>query len=317
MKSAKERVFTKEKSLIGRNEMQEFKLKSFDETEIYCTIWDDVAEPKGVVQLLHGMSEYGGHYDGFAKYLNSRGYIVFADDHRAHGRTETPEERGRHPGNIFSDTLKDERFFREWLKEKYDLPIFLAGHSYGSFLCQAFAEAGTDVPAIALFGTGHMFTLCTIGKILTYPLYLIAKNWRPKFVNFFSDNLFHFKGDKGKAQWINDDKELRDIFIKGEFTHTDMSVAFDFHMMNETSKLYSKKNLAKLNPKTAIGIFCGTQDVVGLCTKGAKKLRKTYEAHGIPGELRFYEGSRHEVVNGKNAEQARKDIADFFDGFLA
>ncbi len=296
--------------------MQEFKLKSFDDTEIYCTLWDDVESPKGVVQLLHGMSEYGGHYDGFARYLNSRGYIAFADDHRAHGRTETDEERGRHKGNIFLDTLKDELFFREWLKQKYDLPIFLAGHSYGSFLCQAFAEAGTDVPAIAIYGTGHMRTLCNIGKVLTFPLFLVARNWRPKFVNFLSDNLFKFKGDKGKAQWINDNAELREAFMKGTYTHTDMSLAFDFHMMNETTKLYRKKNLAKLNPKTPIGLFCGTQDIIGLCKRGAIKLDKTYKAYGVPSELRFYEGSRHEVVYGKNADQARADIADFFDKFI-
>ncbi|MCR4726821.1 MAG: alpha/beta hydrolase [Clostridia bacterium] len=296
--------------------MREFKLKSFDETEIYCTIWDDVHAPKGVVQLLHGMSEYGGHYAGFAEYLNSRGYIVFADDHRAHGRTETEKERGRHKGNIFRDTLKDELFFREWLKEQYDLPIFLAGHSYGSFLCQAFAESETDVPAIAIFGTGHMRTLCTIGKILTIPLFLVARNWRPKFVNFLSDNLFRFKGDKGKAQWINDTAAVREAFIRGEYTHTDMSVAFDYYMMSEAIKLYKKKNLAKLNPKTPIGIFCGTQDVVGLCTRGAKKLDRTYKECGVPSELRFYEGSRHEIVYGKNADRARADIADFFDRVL-
>ena len=297
--------------------MQEFKLKSFDETEIYCTLWDDVENPKGVVQVLHGMSEYGGHYDGFARYLNSRGYVVFADDHRAHGRTESDKERGRHKGNIFRDTLQDELFFREWLKQKYPtLPVFLAGHSYGSFLCQAFAEEGTDVPAIAIFGTGHMGTLCTLGKILTFPVFLVARKWRPKFVNWLSDNLFKFKGDKGKAQWINDNDELRQAFIKGTYTHTDMSVAFDFYMMHETTKIYRKKNLAKLSPNTTIGLFCGTQDVVGLCTKGAKKLYQTYQKCGVPSELKFYEGSRHEVVYGKNADEARKDIADFFDRFV-
>jgi len=296
--------------------MQEFKLKSFDDTEIYCTLWDDVDSPKGVIQLVHGMSEYAGHYDEFAKYLNSRGYIVFADDHRAHGRTETDENRGRHKGNIFKKTLQDELFFREWLKSKYDLPIFLLGHSYGSFLSQAFAEAGTDVKAIALLGTGHMRGLFNLGKCFTFPIFLLARNWRPKMVNYLSDNMFKFKGDKGKAQWINDNAELREAFLKGEYTHTDMSVGFDFYMMSETSKLYRKKNLAKLNPTTAIGIFVGTEDMVGNNTKGAKKLDRMYKDHGINTEYHEYEGSRHEVVYGKHAKQAREDIADFFDRFI-
>ena len=46
--------------LCGECNMKEFKLKSFDNTEIYCRLWDDVQNPKGVIQLVHGMSEYAG-----------------------------------------------------------------------------------------------------------------------------------------------------------------------------------------------------------------------------------------------------------------
>lgn len=296
--------------------MQQFKLKSFDGTEIYCTLWDDVNAPKGVIQLIHGMSEYAGHYDEVAKYFNSRGYIVFGDDHRAHGRTETDENRGKHKGNIFKKTLQDELFFREWLKEKYDLPVFVLGHSYGSFLSQAFAQAGTDVRAIALVGSGHMRGLFNLGKICVAPIFLLARNWRPKMVNWMSDNMMKFKGDEGKGQWINSLPERRKTFLEDPYCHTDMSVGFDFYMMAETSKLYRKKNLAKLNPTTAIGMFSGTDDMVGNKSKGIKKLDKMYRGLGIPTELHLYEGSRHEALIDRSAKQCQQDVADFFDKFI-
>ncbi len=296
--------------------MQEFTLKSFDETEIHCTLWDDVTAPKAVVQLVHGMSEYAGRYQEVAEYLNSRGYIVFADDHRAHGRTETDETRGKHKGNIFKKTLQDELFFREWLKEKYDLPVFLLGHSYGSFLSQAFAQAGTDVRAIALVGSGHMRDLFNLGKICVAPIFLVARNWRPKMVNWMSDNFFKFKGDEGKGQWINSLPERRATFVADPYCHTNMSVGFDFYMMSETSKLYRKKNLAKLNPTTAIGIFSGTDDMVGNNGKGVKKLDKMYRDLGISTELHLYEGSRHEALLDRSAAQCQADVADFFDKFI-
>ncbi|MBO4554810.1 MAG: alpha/beta hydrolase [Clostridia bacterium] len=296
--------------------MQTFTLKSFDETEIFCTLWDDVESPKGVVQLVHGMSEYAGRYQEVAEYLNSRGYIVFADDHRAHGRTETDANRGRHKGNIFKKTLQDELFFREWLKQKYDLPVFLLGHSYGSFLSQAFAQAGTDVRAIALVGSGHMRDLFNLGKICVFPIFLVARNWRPKMVNWMSDNFFKFKGDEGKGQWINSLPERRATFVADPYCHTDMSVGFDFFMMSETSKLYRRKNLAKLDPTTAIAMFSGTDDMVGNNSKGVKKLDKMYRSLGIPTELNLYEGSRHEVLLDKSAKQCQQDVADFFDKFI-
>lgn len=302
--------------LRGESGMKEFKLKSFDNTEIYCRLWDEVENPKGVIQLVHGMSEYAGRYDEFARYLNSRGYIVFGDDHRAHGLTETDQNRGKHPGNIFKKTLTDELFFREWLKSRYDLPVFLMGHSYGSFLSQAFAQEGTDVKAIALIGSGYMRDLFNLGKIAVAPIFLVARNWRPRIVNWVSDNFQKFKGDEGKLQWANSVRERREEVLSDPLAHQNMSVGFDFYMMKETSKLYGKKAQAKLNPATAIGMFSGDADSVGQMGKGVKKLDRMYRQNGINTELHLYPGARHEVFYDWCGEQMQKDVADFFDKFI-
>jgi len=296
--------------------MREFKLKSFDNTEIFVTIWDDVKNPKGVVQIVHGMSDYGGTYDGFAKYLNSRGYIVFADDHRAHGRTETDKSRGHHRGNVFKLTLQDELFFREYLQKEYNLPVFYLGHSYGSFLGQAFAECGTDVKAIALVGTAHSGALFKLCSILLAPLYLFANKWKPKVGNYVADRAIQVKGDSGQLQWLNSIKERREEYVKGPYTHIDMSINFDFHFVNETSKLYSRKARLKLNPATAIDIFNGEEDPIGRNGKAVEKLHKFYEESGIKCNVHMYKGARHEVIYDKCSSQVQKDIADFYDKFI-
>lgn len=102
--------------------MQQLDIRSFDSTPIHCYLWDDVENPKGVVQISHGMCEYAGRYHETAQMFNEHGYIVFADDHRAHGNTETDENRGRHPGDIEKKTVKDLVFFYNWLKDRYHLP---------------------------------------------------------------------------------------------------------------------------------------------------------------------------------------------------
>ncbi|MDF2492499.1 MAG: lysophospholipase [Microbacterium sp.] len=43
--------------------------------------------PRGVVQLLHGVGEHAGRYAALAEALAQAGFIVYADDHRGHGRT--------------------------------------------------------------------------------------------------------------------------------------------------------------------------------------------------------------------------------------
>jgi len=63
---------------------KEMKLKMRDGKEIYLYKWelDEGVKPKGVIQLIHGMAEYGSRYDRFAKELVKDGFIVYADDHR-------------------------------------------------------------------------------------------------------------------------------------------------------------------------------------------------------------------------------------------
>ena len=41
----------------------------------YCR-WMPVEQPKGVVQIVHGIAEFVERYDDFARYLNSLGYLV-------------------------------------------------------------------------------------------------------------------------------------------------------------------------------------------------------------------------------------------------
>lgn len=190
------------------------------------------------------------------------------------------------------------------------------GHSYGSFLSQAFAQEGTDVKAIALIGSGHMRSLFTFGKIVVAPIFLVARNWRPRIVNWVSDNFQKFKGDEGKLQWANSVRARREDVLADPLAHQNMSVGFDYYMMKETSKLYTKKAQAKLNPATAIGIFSGDADSVGQMGKGVKKLDKMYRQNGINTELHLYPGARHEVFYDWCGEQMQKDVADFFDKFI-
>ena len=54
--------------------MKEGYVKSFDNTIVYRYLWDDVESPKGIVQIMHGMSEHAKRYEDFALFLNKNGY---------------------------------------------------------------------------------------------------------------------------------------------------------------------------------------------------------------------------------------------------
>ena len=140
--------------------MKTEKFQSFDGTVLQCYLWDNVRNPKGVVQISHGMAEHARRYDDFANYLNQNGYIVFADDHRAHGMTSTKQSskgvKGYHKGNIYFDTVKDECAITKMLKDRYSLPVFYLGHSYGSMVGQRYIEECKDYSGVILSGSAMM-----------------------------------------------------------------------------------------------------------------------------------------------------------------
>ena len=297
--------------------MQQYFTDGCDGKQIYVTVMDDVKDPKAVIQIIHGMGEYARRFENLAKYFNEHGYIVFMDDHRAHGRTETDKTRGHCQGNIMADTLQDELKFYEELKARYKLPVFVLGHSYGSFIGQGFAQAGTDCKAIALCGTGYMGAgLMKTGQFLMWLMHALAGKVLFKLGAKFSSAFFRYKGDTGPSQWVVKDMDSRTNFLEDPMCNQDMSINFYYYMCKETSKLYGRKAKLKLSPRTAIAMFCGKEDPIGGKGKKVAKLNKFYESVGIKTEMHIYENSRHEVHNDVEKELAMADMVKFFDQYV-
>lgn len=296
--------------------MKSLKIKSFDNFELNASLWDNVKNPTGVIQLVHGMSEYSGYYDEFANALNKAGYIVFADNHRAHAMTESDENLGRHKGNVFKKILDDELYLRDWLKAKFDLPVFLVGCGFGSYICQAFAMSGSDVRAIALLGTSFARHQAGAVGTLLFPTYLVARNWRPHCFRRMSEGFMKSKNSVAKRAWLNTNEHRLLVRQNDRYMNVDMSVNFYFQTAKEVAKLYSRKAMLHLDPTTAIGIFYGEKDPLAKSGKSIAKLKKMYSACGIKCEIHEYEGARHEVYYDKCFQNVVNDIAQFFEKFI-
>lgn len=117
-------------------------LSSDGKTRLHGIAWvpEDVT-PVAVLQLVHGVAEYIGRYDDFARFLNSYGVIVVGHDHLGHGLSlpegGTPVYFG--DGNTWNTPVDDIYVLHTKLKEQYPhLPLLLMGHSMGSFLSRTY-----------------------------------------------------------------------------------------------------------------------------------------------------------------------------------
>ncbi len=294
--------------------MKYVKFTSFDNTVLQAYVWDDVKVPKGVVQISHGMAEHARRYDDFAKFLNANGYIVFADDHRAHGNTEKKNDIGYHNGDIFGDTVKDEVFITKYLKDKYCLPVVYLGHSYGSFVGQSYLEHDNDAVGVILSGSARQpGAIVAAGKTLSNMATTIAGPAKKgKFMDKVSFGSFNrpFKKEGHNFAWLSRDVEQVKKYCYDEQCGYVMSNAFYKYFMAGLSDIYKKENLAKVKKDRPIAIFSGEKDPVGgknACN--VKKLEKMYKELGVENvSIKIYEGARHEILNEKNNSEVYADM---------
>ncbi len=98
----------------------------------------EVPRPRGVLVLVHGLSDHGGRYDGFAQAMAAHGFSTFALDLRGHGRSEGRRGHVRRFGLFLQDL---ERFRREVQGAvSAATPLFLMGVSMGGLVAVRYAQ---------------------------------------------------------------------------------------------------------------------------------------------------------------------------------
>ena len=136
-------------------------------------IWRTKNKPEGILQIVHGMTEYIGRYEALAQYFNELGYVVCGYDLEGHGDNLYPGIPALYMESWEKsvDNLEQHRkMFKEQLTKEYgELPYCLLGFSLGSFLVRSHQmKYPNTVEKIVLVGTGMPTkSNLTLAKFLT------------------------------------------------------------------------------------------------------------------------------------------------------
>ena len=299
--------------------MAQSRFVSHDGREVELYVWDEVKAPKGLVKIAHGMAEHSGRYDDFARFLNSRGYVVVMNDHRGHGLTAEADSLGYEAGDMWSNNVGDQIALLNYCKEKYNLPTVMMGHSYGSFITQAVIEENPDVKGFVLCGSnlmkGIQYKVCNIvaksmcrNKGGRYPAQMIVnlsfKSYEKKF--------------PGNNAWLNRDESEVKKYNEDAMCGYVCSANFYRTFMEGIFKLYKKENYDRIDVRKPILLIAGSSDPVGVYGKGVNKLEKFYCDTVKVQDVtkRLYEGARHEILNEHCKEQVYCDVADWLDKIM-
>ena len=308
---------------LGADEMnvQESFVTALDGSEIYLRKWLPEGDPRGIIQIAHGMTEHAGVYTDFIAALLKAGYGVYAHDHKGHGKTVKREEDYGHfkPNVGWNEAVSDVIFVSETIRKEQTCPLFLLGHSMGSFLSRRAVQLkGELYDGFLISGTGgNPGILGSIGhKVATIEMKLRGEKTKSPMLNFLSFGNFnsHFKPNRTKFDWLSSDNSQVDKYIADPLCGFICTTSFYRELFSGVLEVNKLEEFKKTPKNLPIHIFSGDRDPVGDMGKGVKEVYENYKKCGVKDvTLRLYENGRHEMFHEVNRDEVFQDLILWLD----
>lgn len=292
-------------------EPKNIKLLGLHDLELNTYLYENVEKPKAVVIIVHGMQEHCLRYKNFAQFLNRNGFYVVTSDLRGHGKTAISKDRlGFGEKDIFNETLQDQLNIISFAKEKYNLPIYLLGHSYGSMLTQNLVQRTSLIEKAVISGTtnGSCFAM-KLGNLVAT---LLTPFKRETSMGGFIEAMCIKAYGKGfeRGNWLTKDEKIYDEYLNDEYCGG--SFPFSFYKSLFKAMTKANKGINKIGNKKLM-LIVGDKDPLSSGGKHVKKLFKLYLQNNINAKLRVYENDRHELLNETDRDKIYQDIVDFYN----
>ncbi|MBN2891834.1 MAG: lysophospholipase [Bacteroidales bacterium] len=300
-----------------------FVLKGKNDVEIFVRKWlPEKEEIKGVLQISHGMAEHSNRYREFGEYMTSKGYVVYANDHRGHGQTaKTVEKVGFFgPKDGWKLVVDDVQRLAEKIKEEYpELPHFLFGHSMGSFVARVLITDKSELFNGAIIsGTNGKSGFIVSSGIFLAKMQGLLKG-KTKSSQLLTDMSFKgyndpFKPIKTPYDWLSRDYDRNKDYCDDPFCGTVMSNRFFVDMLSMIGFANNKSNMNKISKDLPILLFSGAMDPVGNFGKEVEQVYNIFKNLGVKDiNLKLYEGGRHEMLNETNRQEVYEDVFNWLE----
>lgn len=286
---------------------------SCGEGMIHARYWTPEVEPIAVVQLIHGIAEHVERYDDFAKYLCSHGYMVVAQDHMGHGKSNTA--KGYFHGGWFAAVDDTYRLLQDTKAAYPDIPYILFGHSMGSFLARTilakYPESGLSGAIIC--GTGWMpEVVLAAGKTLAAIVCMLKGEQNPSKLlqtMMFGSYNNRIENPRTEFDWLTRDEYIVDRYIEDPDCGFIASAGLARDMLGGMRYNQNRKNLSKMNLETPVLFIAGNDDPVGNYGVGVNQTAKAFRNAGVQNvSVKLYPLCRHEILNEINKLEVYGDI---------
>jgi alpha-beta hydrolase superfamily lysophospholipase len=308
----------------------EMYFESHDGTKLFLYRWVPDGQLKAVLHIVHGMAEHALRYKRLAEKLTQSGIAVWAADQRGHGKTadlklNKPGKGGLlghcADGYSFNLVTKDIHAINSEIKKTANVPVFLLGHSWGSFITQNYIEEYSNnllINGCILSGTrgpGDFMVKAGLPALTLIAFFRGQRNGS-RLAKAMADGQYNvpFKPNRTPFDWISRDEEEVDKYVADPLCGFLCSSGFYRDLTRILNNIHKKKSLAKITHKLPVYVFSGSADPVGNMSASPTALVNTYRNLGI-NDLEFvlYPGARHETLNETNREEVIENLLSWIN----
>ncbi|MDD3429058.1 MAG: alpha/beta fold hydrolase [Oscillospiraceae bacterium] len=282
-------------------------------------------QPKAILQISHGMCEYIGRYEDFAEFLTESGYVVCGNDHLGHG--ETSSDGGE--DGFFAEkgganfVLQDLHQMTKEVKALYPgLPLFLMGHSMGSFFARKYAVTYPQelTGGLIISGTGGPNPLAGVGIRLASLIKKIkGSHYHSKMINNMAFGAYckRFENPLTEYDWVSSDKKTIETYTADPKCMFTFTVSAFYDMLITNASVNRESWASGLDVDVPIYIFSGGMDPVGDYGEGVKKVYNYVKNAGVKDvSYKLYDKGRHEMLNEVNRKDVYSDVLNWLNAHL-
>lgn len=287
-------------------------------SSVYYDYYPAKSEGKATVLIVHGMAEHIGRYASFATFLSQEDYHVYAYDQRGHGKTAGyVEALGYFGKEGWSGVVEDVKDMVDFISQEHELPVYVLGHSMGSFVSREFASRYSDkIQGLILSGTGYKsgikgYTLMVLAGIEQF---LLGAKHPSTLIDRITNKVFNagIKPLKTHCDWLSLNEENVMNYMEDPYCGTVFSASFYRDLFSAVERVNKRSFIAQMENKLPILLFSGKGDPVGMYGEGVKQVHKMYEDEGHPVDIILYEG-RHEMLLENNKEMVYDDVLKWLE----
>lgn len=279
---------------------------------------------RGVVQIIHGMAEHSGRYARLAEALTGAGYAVYAHDLPGHGKLSGSETRGhfadRRGWRVAVSSVRDVHRIAQ--REQPGKPVFLLGHSMGSFLLQHYVadSGGTLAGAVFSATTGDFGPMRLVGRTLIRAEAMIHGLRHPSAVGealSFKNFNRKFRPARTPFDWLSRDAAEVDTYASDPLCGHRCSTGLWLDLLDAAGKLYDPVRLRRIPKTLPVLIIAGADDPVTGGHRGPRALERKYLQVGLRDvSVKIYPQARHELFNERCRDEVTADLLAWLDARL-